>query len=96
MERIFNVGDRVRVVRSLINPGLDGTETVITDVGDARDPRDESLAPAYEVDLPNGHYDEAKRFPLAWFAPWQLEPIYDGNELVAWSDCVWKPNQVSV
>lgn len=89
--RKFNVGDRVRVIRSDALPSHAGKETVVTEVM--------GLAYHAHPDFPDDIWyctglqfsdGEGCVFPAG-----ALEPIYDGNEKVSWSECAWKPNSVS-
>ena len=90
MNRKFNVGDRVRVIDSRELPQHEGKETVITEV----------MGQAYHQhpEFPNDTwyctelaFDDGER---CVYPSGALEPIYDGNEQVSWSSCVWQPNQV--
>jgi hypothetical protein len=88
----FNVGDRVRVIDSRELPQHEGEQTVITEV----------MGRAYHQhpDFPNDTwycteltFEDGERcvYPAG-----ALEPIYDGNETVSWSSCVWQPNRLRV
>ena len=88
----FKVGDRVKVV----SPGsrYHGYECTVSS----------ALTPAKN---PSGHGRTIKRGDLVhWLdippqcggicviaKPEHLVPIYDGNEKVSWSECVWQPNK---
>lgn len=96
MERKFNVGDRVRIIkRDSSRYGLVTTVTAVRTnatllMGMSRT---KVVVPvAYAVDLNPIN-------PLAtWcgYQPEYLEPIYDGNEKVSWSSCAWQPKSLRV
>jgi ribosomal protein L21E len=83
----FQIGDRVQIV---VPPSGEaqwgeyhGAETSIVGIcGDHTD------CYVLDIALPTGGQLKAEgKF---------LKRIYDGNELVAWSDCVWQPAKLGV
>lgn len=93
MTNKFNVGDRVRVN----HPGslAHGRETVVTETGAREWAICEGYYVGYRVDIPMGRYRNKKCIGThCVFEAHELIPIYDGNEKVSWSSCVWQPNQV--
>lgn len=96
--RKFEVGDRVRVSRSVFNPlkhyaiGVETTVlSVMQPIPGGKWPMTEL---AYEVDIPSRLHD-VQTWPRLWFEASELVPLYDGNELAAWSDCIWQPNKIT-
>jgi hypothetical protein len=79
----FKIGDRVRIVVGDSHyPQLLGTVTTV--VGFCGKHGD-----CYGVDLPTNE----GLYPLH-VPGFALKLVYDGNETVSWSSCVWQPNQV--
>lgn len=91
MERKFEVGDRVR----LNSPGDERHGmvcTVISPLRQAGRTRKGVIKEGewvHEIDLPT-----PDQWCTAIAKPSELVPVYDGDEKVAWSDCVWQPNQL--
>lgn len=83
MSRKFSVGQRVRIVKVDRRTDLLGTETVITAI---------DRAGLHEIDIPSDI--DVDYWPHFWCRAEQIEPIYDGNEKVSWSECAWKPKKV--
>jgi hypothetical protein len=89
----FNIGDRVRVNCPTSLLGYHGRETVVIGIHtNKRTHHRHGIVSAplfYQVDLPSTRVGA-----MILYRPHELEPIYDGNEKVSWSSCVWQPNQV--
>jgi len=89
MSRKFQVGDKVRVIRP--DSKRLGVVCTIIDSGYER-VLGKSYSPttrrvfAYGVDIHPTH-----GFREVAYEPHDLAPIYDGNEKVSWSECVWQP-----
>lgn len=94
--RKFSVGDRVRIVRSPVPSRIGTIATVISPLkplsGNAYWTELPNSALVHELDLPP--LPSQPRAHVVTYPPEYLEPIYDGNETVSWSSCVWKPKQV--
>lgn len=84
----FYVGQRVRVIRCDLRPAFVGAETVITGRAEFVDQswRGGDSWWGYPVALADGFLPPAD----------YLEPIlYDGNQTVEWSECLWQPEGVA-
>jgi hypothetical protein len=86
----FYVGQRVRIVRVKSYPEVLGREAVITGfVSDAWDGEREYAG--WQLDF---KVQKIKSVAPALYVarPSDIEPIlYDGNQLVSWSECLWQP-----
>lgn len=81
----FKVGDRALIVKSTRNISV-GKECVI-------------VGPSHMAGFLYVDCDFLGPSPLHphWSArPEWLRPIYNGDEKVSWSDCEWKPTEVTV
>jgi hypothetical protein len=86
----FNIGDRAIVTGARYHHDKQiGVETTITGA-----PKHYPFSVYdglwYPTDLP------AKDGQFWWVAECDLRPVYDGNEPVAWKDCVWQPKETRV
>lgn len=87
----FKVGDRVRIVGADFDKTVIGTETTIVGYCAPRHAADGKEG--WFVDLPTA----TGRFTPSGYRccqTYHLEPVYDGNERVSWSSCVWQPSSV--
>lgn len=91
MSRKFQVGDRVRVKRP--QSVSHGVETVITAIN-VRAWHGQYVEGCCRTDILLDNPDPRCSSKYAAFRPEHLVPIYDGNETVSWSSCVWQPKQV--
>lgn len=96
MSRKFEVGDRVRIVRSIYSPERVGTETVVVALIPAQGWWEAVVRGLIQLgeevcmlDIPVEPNYSGYAAPHAW-----LEPVYDGNDLVSWSECLWQPLSV--
>lgn len=91
--RKFSVGDRVRIVRS-DKPGKVGMISIVMAlyVHKNINPKTSwyNKIPAGTemciLDIRSEHPGMKVGYPHD-----HLEPVYDGNEKISWTDCVWKP-----
>lgn len=90
----LGVGQRARFVSARVPEGIPyiGSEVLIVagkqPIG--RSPYNGRNNPC-EADFLVEHYDGK----IALVDAWQLEPIVDpGREVIAWSECVWKPEHL--
>ena len=93
MNMKFKAGDLVRVIgaRRHKNSPLIGTVTTVIGFVSEEDGHR-----WYEVDWPSPEQFHSLGYRYLWVAECDMVPIYDGNEPVAWSDCVWQPSKISV
>lgn len=80
----FRIGQRVKLTR--LSPNGDGS----VPIGACG-----SIKPMHR-DCYKDHTVQFDGFLyLSQVDGWQLEPLYDGNVKVEWSECVWQPTGVS-
>jgi hypothetical protein len=85
----FHIGQKVRLIKSVTCPELIGSIFIIVEQRKIR--RNPDIAYewfGYRVDyIKDNNY----------FAPREdaLEPIYDGDEKSSWSECAWKPKELT-
>jgi hypothetical protein len=86
-KRRFKVGDRVRIVRSVVAAGqwAVGKETTILGLY-SFGPDWQFRGDAYVIDVA----------PNYAALDCELEPLYDGNQPAKWKDCVWTPSKTTV
>jgi hypothetical protein len=80
----YSIGDKVRIIKSKIPERVGLVVTVVSDLTKhcscgVTHPTWEA---GYHVDLPNAHVGHTSCF--AWYMPWALEPVYDGDEKSSW------------
>lgn len=84
----FNIGDRVQIVGARYPKRRDAPEVgAVVQIIGAPKPFPTSAYPGlwYPIDVDKW-----------WVAEIDLKPIYDGNEKVEWSSCVWQPKEIRV
>lgn len=96
--RKFKVGDRVRIVHAVRSPERVGTETEVVALERAQEWWEAVVCGDIQLgeevcmlDIPVEPKYSGYAAPHAW-----LEPVYDGNSLVSWSECLWQPRSVKV
>jgi hypothetical protein len=87
----FKIGQRVRLARPL-KPEFLGQEGVITDFDSAPKGTMPGTGRRLTIDCNCGVAWDKNDGAVSWQHTDQLEPIlYDGNQLVEWSECLWQP-----
>lgn len=86
----FYVGQRVRLIAKGVDPyGMHGTEATIVAINVTGN-RSTGPYVGHEIDIANPFTNRG------WIVrPDNLEPIDDSRELTTWSQCVWKPKELT-
>jgi hypothetical protein len=82
----------VRIVQSCIPSRIGVVATVIGSPTKST----KSDRKCYPLDIPAGIDPRDGQVTTNEVRADWLEPIYDGNEPVSWSECAWQPNSVRV
>jgi hypothetical protein len=102
VERKFNVGDRVRIAWSSSANRIGLVATIASGLRPGKIGSGpwagvlEEGHPGHELDIPGRQRDGTISKKPAFYPPEFLEPIYDGNEKVSWSECAWQPRSIKV
>lgn len=84
----FYVGQRVRITSHRYPPFADGNHSLVGKVGSITAKAMVQYGhQRWYLDLSD---ENGKVCPIEAV----LEPIYDGDTLVAWSDCAWRPKEL--
>lgn len=93
MSRKFNVGDRVRIVKSRTGALIGHTGTITRGLHRYFDPYKREYGDGYNIDV-DGIGPVRPETGRKWIAPpdW-IVPLYDGGDPAKWADCAWQPNK---
>ena len=94
MTKKFEVGDKVRIVESQV-PARRGMVTKIVAYWGSGTTIEGPVKDYYTVDVAQGIDPNDGLSVTADIREDWLELIYDGNQLSSWSECVWKPKELS-
>lgn len=94
-KRVFQIGDKVRILPNAPEPERRGVVTTITEGLHRAGPYAVRVASpdtlVYSVAFP-----ARKARGTAIHPPEELEPYYEDREPVSWEECLWQPKKESI